>query len=452
MKNTLIKGVFTNLKGLTMMLIEEHKRKAVRELIKLRRDFHKYPESGWTEYRTSAKIASFLESLGYEVYVGKEVCKSESRMGVPNTDILKKHEERALSQGVNAKWIELMGGGHTGVVGVLKTGYQGPTIALRFDIDSLDIQESKSENHLPFKQGFHSVHEGVMHACGHDGHTAIGLGVARELMEKYHLLKGEVRLIFQPAEEGCRGAQSIVDRGWLDNVNYFYSGHIAFQSFTFGEVVAGVDGFLATTKIDVTYKGKASHAGDKPEAGKNALLAASAASLHLHTIPRHSKGKTRINVGTLQAGSGRNIIPNSATMSIETRGETTELNDYMTNHTIRIIENVASMYDVDFSWNIVGSASEENSNKQLTDFISKQLESMKEITSIVNCRNLNASEDAVTMMKQVHEQGGKAAYLLFGSPIPAGHHEPEFDYDENVLPIGVDVFTRLVITTLNQEG
>lgn len=421
------------------------------ELIELRRDFHKYPESGWLEYRTSAKIADVLESYGYEVYVGKDVCQSTSRMGVPNGDILEKQEKRAVSEGANTRWIESMRGGHTGAVGVFKSTKPGPVVALRFDIDSLDIHESDSEQHAPVQKGFRSLHEGMMHACGHDGHATIGLGVARLLMENKESMKGEVRLLFQPAEEGCRGGKSMVDKGWLDGVDYFYSGHIAFQSFNLGEVVASVGGFLATTKLDVTYKGQAAHAGNKPEMGKSALLAAASASLHLHGIARHSGGKSRINVGVLQAGSGRNVIPDHAEMALETRGETTEVNEYMTGEAIRIIENIAKMYEVECEWKIVGKAPGAKSSEDLISFIQQEIAAVKGVSSSVSYRQLNASEDAVYMINKVQEQGGKASYLLFGSPIPAGHHDPLFDFNEDVLVVGAEVLARLVLSSVAAE-
>lgn len=416
------------------------------ELIELRRDFHRYPESGWLEYRTSAKIADLLESYGYEVYVGTEACESSSRMGVPSEDMLVRHEKRALTEGANPKWMEQMSGGHTGVVGVFKSGNPGPIVALRFDIDSLDMIESDTDQHLPVQQGFRSIHEGMMHACGHDGHAAIGLGVAKLLMENKELINGEIRLLFQPAEEGCRGANSMVDKGWLEGVDYFFSGHIAFQSFNIGEVVATCGGFLATTKIDVTFGGIAAHAGDEPENGKNALLAAAAASLHLHGISRHGEGKTRINVGLLKAGSGRNVIPDHAAMAIETRGQTTELNQYMTNEAIRIIENSARVYDVDCQWKIVGQAPGAKSDEELIPHIKKAAESVSRVNSLVSYKDFNGSDDAVYMIRRVQEQGGKASYLLFGTPIPAGHHHVLFDFNEEVLTIGTEVLTRLAFS------
>lgn len=422
------------------------------EITLWRRDFHKHPESGWLEYRTSSKIADLLESYGYEVFVGESVCESSSRMGVPNADILEIHEKRALSEGANQKWIELMKGGQTGVVGVFKSNKPGPVIALRFDIDSLDITESNEDCHHPVIENYCSVHEGMMHACGHDGHAAIGLGVAKELMAHVETINGEIRLLFQPAEEGCRGAKSMVDKGWLEGVDYFYSGHIGFQSFQVGEIVASVDGFLATTKIDVSYVGKETHAGNKPEIGRNALLAAAATSLHLHGIARHSAGKTRINVGLLQAGSGRNVIPGSAKMALETRGETTELNDYMTEETIRIIENTAKVYNVECKWEVVGKAPGAQTDQAFTSFIEDTLQSVECVESIISNRKLNASEDAVYMINRVQEQGGQASYLLFGSPIPAGHHEPTFDFDEDVLKVGKEVLLHLVFASIEKDN
>jgi aminobenzoyl-glutamate utilization protein A len=236
----------------------------------------------------------------------------------------------------------------------------------------------------------------------------------------------------------------MVDAGWLDGVDYFFSGHIAFQSFKLGEVIAATGGFLATTKIDVVYRGTAAHAGDKPEAGRNALLAAAAASLHMHSIARHSGGKTRINVGSLQAGSGRNVIPDKAVLAVETRGETTELNHYMTENAIRIIESAAKMYDVTCEWKIAGQAPVAQSSEELVPRIQEVIGMMDREISVVPHRDLNASEDVVYMINKVQEGGGKATYMLWGSPLPAGHHQVKFNFDEEVLPIAVEVLTRLV--------
>jgi aminobenzoyl-glutamate utilization protein A len=291
------------------------------KIIDYRRDFHKYPESGWTEFRTASIIAGKLKKLGYEVKVGKEVMNTDNMMGLPDDEILEENYKRALAQGADSEYVEKLKGGFTAVVGILDNG-DGPTIGMRFDMDAVDVDESKLENHFPYKEGFVSVNEDVMHACGHDGHTAIGLGIAEVLMEIKDSIKGKVKLIFQPAEEGVRGAKAIATSGILDDVDYMIGGHLGIKENSSGELYCGLGGFLATSKFDAYFTGVSTHAGGTPEKGKNALLAAATATINLNAIPRHSEGATRINVGKLTAGTGRNVIPARAHMMIEIRGAT----------------------------------------------------------------------------------------------------------------------------------
>lgn len=110
-------------------------------------------------------------------------------------------------------------------------------------------------------------------------------------------------------------------------------------------VAASSRGFLASTKFDVTFKGRAAHAGASPETGHNALAAASTAVLNLLAIPRHSGGSSRVNIGTLHGGTGRNVIPEEAVMTLETRGLTTEINEYMYAAAERICKSAAAMYE-----------------------------------------------------------------------------------------------------------
>ena len=145
------------------------------ELVRQRRDFHKYPEVRWTEMRTASIIAGKLAELGYEVLIGEQVCDREPRVHVPSDEELKQAYLRAIAQGADPKYAEATKGGLTGVIGILRCG-EGPTVAIRFDIDALKIEESQDSDHFPVQEGFASVNSGVMHACGHDGHAASGLG------------------------------------------------------------------------------------------------------------------------------------------------------------------------------------------------------------------------------------------------------------------------------------
>ena len=139
-----------------------------------------------------------------------------------------------------------------------------------------------------------------MHACGHDGHTAVGLELARWLVEHKDQLCGKFKLIFQPAEEGVRGARAMCEAGIVDDVDYFLSGHVG-GVIGRGEVAVMDGGFLASSKFDIAIEGKPAHAGNAPQQGNNALMAACAASMMLQGIPRHADGVTRVSLGTLQA-------------------------------------------------------------------------------------------------------------------------------------------------------
>ncbi|MFN2284862.1 MAG: amidohydrolase, partial [Anaerolineae bacterium] len=276
------------------------------KLVIYRRDFHRYAESGWMEFRTASLVARRLAELGFDVCVGREVMCDEARMGLPEPKTLNAAWERAVAQGGDPAYLEALREGFTGVVGVLRNG-DGPTVGLRFDMDALDIQESAAETHRPAREGFASVNDGVAHACGHDGHTALGLGVAELLMVLRDAFRGTVKLIFQPAEEGVRGAKSMVEAGVVDDVNYLLGLHL-YSRWNLGEIECSRSNFLATSKFDALIKGEPAHAGGDPQAGKNALLAAATAVLNLYAIPHHRLGATRINVGKLIAGEGRNVI------------------------------------------------------------------------------------------------------------------------------------------------
>ncbi|MFC5588930.1 amidohydrolase [Sporosarcina soli] len=412
-------------------------------LIEWRRDFHTYAEAGWVEFRTASLIASRLSRLGYDIRAGIEVMDAHSRMGVPDQNYLEEQYSRALQQGADPEWISLLRDGFTGIVGILDTGRPGPTIGLRFDMDALDLQESHDDTHLPVKRGFVSVNERMMHACGHDAHMAIGLGVASLLSKIKDRLRGRFKLIFQPAEEGVRGAKSMVEAGVVDDVDIFLSQHIGLGA-ELGEFVCSDLGFLATTKLNISFLGKAAHAGANPEEGKNALLAAATATLNMHAISSHSKGECRINVGTFHAGSARNIIPNKAVIEVETRGINTDINDYMLERVSKIVQASGDMYEVETMIEIVGAAQTCSPSETLLNFLREAAGQVEEIHKITSSFTSGGSEDATYMMSRVKENGGQAAYVLFGTTLAAGHHHEKFDIDEEVIPLAVKTIVSCI--------
>lgn len=415
------------------------------ELIEIRRDFHKYAESGWTEFRTASKIAAYLENLGIDIKLGPQIFNSDSMMGLPPEDQLKQHQIRAVEQGACSKYVDMMTGGYTGVLGIIDTRVPGPTVAFRFDIDANDGIEDKSSCHRPYAEGFSSVNKNAMHACGHDGHAAIGLILAKIVKKLEDRLCGKILFVFQPAEEGVRGARSIAESGVLDDVDYLLGGHIGTTAGSTGMVVCNTDGFLATTKFDVTFRGVSSHAGISPERGKNALLAAATAALNIHTLCQRGDGVGRVNVGVLNAGTGRNLVPDNAYMKIETRGETTEINKDIANKTKEIVKASALMYGLDYGIQIMGGAEKAHSDDELSHIVESQAKLVPEVKEVVFHGSLQGSEDMTYMMNRVQEKGGKASYLLFGTERTADHHNSKFDFNEAVLKIAVKTYSNTLI-------
>ncbi|GHV51336.1 peptidase M20 [Deltaproteobacteria bacterium] len=414
-------------------------------IINTRRDLHKHPESGWTEFRTAGIVVKRLRELGYTITMGKDAVSKMDMMGVPSAEALKQHQERAIRQGAEPGLVALMDGGLTGLWADMQCGGgDGPCFGLRFDLDSNDVGECVLPGHRPYAAGFSSINKGAMHACGHDGHVAVGLAVAEILAEMKDTLKGSIRIIFQPAEEGVRGASPMIAAGCCNGINYIVGVHIGFQAAHKGDIVCGAKGFLATTKWDVHITGKSAHAGAAPQEGKNALLAACAATTNLHAISRHGQGVTRITVGRLEGGQGRNVIPPSAFMALETRGENNELDDYMSTEAARIIKSAVDMWGCTYELEVMGGTKSGASSPEMASKVKALAETMPAFTNIMEIEDFGASEDFSHMMSVVQQNGGQGTYIQVGTNRTAGHHNDHFDFDEEDLLPAAEIVLRTV--------
>lgn len=398
-----------------------------------RRDLHRHPETGWTEFRTASIVIETLTKLGYDVRFGEDVIDETGMMGVPSDDVLMQQMKRAISQGANPELVAKMSGGKTGVVGMMKFAKPGKTVAMRFDMDCNDVTEATDDKHRPFKEGFSSINQGCMHACGHDGHTSAGLAIAEILATLKDELAGTVKFIFQPAEEGVRGAKGMMMKGIVDDVDYLLGAHL--MSPKVGYLAYDVQGFFATSKFDATFKGIPAHAGGFPEVGKNALLAAANAAINLQAISRHSEGASRINVGVLNAGSGRNIIPADATIKVETRGATSEVNAYVYDHAKKIIESCAAMYENEVTITQMGGAVGGNNSPELSQKVGTIAKRLGIFQEFERLDEIGGSEDCSYFMEKVQKNGGQAAYLIIGASLTAVNHNLYFDFDEHVLAL-----------------
>ncbi len=408
------------------------------ELIRLRRHFHKYAEPAWMEFLTTAKIIEELENYNLDLYYGKEIYFNK-RMGLPEKSILESYKNSISISDIEKK--EEILDSYTGLIAVLDTKKIGPNIGFRFDIDANELCESNSLGHLPNILNFSSKNSFAMHACGHDAHMSIGIELAKILASNVKKLKGKIIFIFQPAEEGVRGAYSLMNNPIIDKLDYLAGMHIGMDVKS-GEIGVGSHGFLATKKIDIIFKGKASHAGASPEKGHNALLAASSAVLNFNSLAQHSMGEARINVGKLNAGSGRNIIANKAKIEMEIRGENDHIISYLYDGVNRIVEGSAISYDCSYEIEIKGQAPSLISYDE--EFIKNLRNYYKEKSYKLVDANLKGSEDIAYLLNEVRKAGGKTVHFILGSNLKDSHHSEEFDINEKDMLRGVDLMVDFV--------
>jgi aminobenzoyl-glutamate utilization protein A len=381
-----------------------------RTLTEIRRDLHRHAEAGWKEFRTSALLAESLSSLGYDVHLGPDTVAPDARMGVPPADEVATARERAREEGAPETYLEQMGD-VTGVIATKTTG-DGPTIGLRTDIDALARQEAMDDDHRPAAEGFASVHPGEMHACGHDAHAAIGLGIAR------------------------------AESGHLDDVDHLLAVHVGLDEPT-GTVVSSYDAPLSNAKLDVTFEGAPAHAGGAPNEGRNALQAATAAIGNLYGIARHGDGTTRINVGRVAADNAQNVVCEEATMRVEVRGETHALNEYMLERTAQVLEGAATMHDVSVETSLYGKTTTFQNDSAVVDVVESAAETVDAVESVVTTE-FGGSEDASYLIRRVQERGGTATYLGVGASNPDGHHTAYFDVDEAAIDVAVEVIEATI--------
>ncbi|MFQ3319945.1 MAG: aminobenzoyl-glutamate utilization protein A [Natronomonas sp.] len=408
-------------------------------LVALRRDFHRHPEPAWKEFWTTARIVTELERIGVDdYYVGREVLADE-RLAVPDDAELDEWMTRARDAGADPDLLETMDGGWTGAVAVVEQG-EGPTVGLRVDIDGLPREESTDESHHPASEGFRSE-TGAMHACGHDAHATIGLGVIEAVKESD--FTGTLKVFFQPAEEVIGGGRPMAESGHLDDIGYLFALHVGLDYPT-GETVAGIGDFLAVTQFYTTFTGYPGHAGARPEEGHNAVQAMATAVQNLYGIPRHSDGASRVNAGRVGGGTASNIIPEEAFVHGEVRGETTEIRDHTFERARKVFEGAAISHDCEFDIEVEGEAPSAESDEELVEFVHDASMAHPGVTQATRRGAIGGSEDATFLMQYVQDNGGFATYVGVGTDHPGGHHTATFDVDEESLGLGVDVLTDAI--------
>jgi aminobenzoyl-glutamate utilization protein A len=408
-------------------------------LVEIRRDLHAHPEAGWKEFRTTALVAETLDERGFTLHLGSDAVAVEERLGVPSNDELAAAEARARDEGAPEGYLDRMDG-VTGLVAEKCYG-EGPTVGVRVDMDALERTESGADDHRPVAEGFASTHPAEMHACGHDGHTAIGIGIARAFDAKG--FDGTLKLFFQPAEEGGRGGKSMSETAHLDDVDTLFGLHLGLGE-EMGTVVAGFDNPLSNAKIDVVFEGEPAHAGAAPNEGRNAVQALGTALQNLYGIPRHADGVTRINVGVVHAVNAQNVVAEEARMRVEVRGEDATLNESMLDRARRVLEQSAEMHDVGVETSLYGMTTTFQTDETAVRAVADAAAAVEGVDTVRDHAPFGGSEDASFLVRRVQATGGTATYVGIGASNVAGHHTARFDFDESALAVAVDLVSGAI--------
>lgn len=401
--------------------------KIEQKVINWRRDFHQHPELGNRETRTSGIIAKFLESLGLEVKTGVA---------------------------------------HTGVVGILKGGKPGPVVALRADMDGLPVIERTP---VPFaskdKSTYYDKEVGVMHACGHDTHMAILMGVAEVLSGMKKDLKGTVKFIFQPAEEGVQrgeegGAELMVKEGILDNpkVDVIFGLHISSQIET-GQITYRPGGFYASINdLKIIVKGRSAH-GAYPWSAIDPIVTSAQIINNLQTIVSRNLNVTDnagvVTIGAINGGNRSNIIPEQVEMlgTIRALNATDEkmLIDRVRQVAVKTAESAGATAEVMIPYSSHYPVTFNDS--MLTSKMLPSLQQTAGITNVLLKPARTGAEDFSFYQEKVpglfFNLGGMPKG---GDPLKApSHHTPDFYIDESGLKLGVNALANLAIDYMEMD-
>jgi len=392
-----------------------------KKVIEWRREIHQNPELSNREFNTSKMVAKHLESLGIEVQTGIA---------------------------------------HTGVVGVLRGKKPGKVIALRADMDALPVTE---RNNLPYKSNviakYNNKETGVMHACGHDTHVAIMMGVA-EILSKNNNFNGTIKFIFQPAEEGAPegetgGALQMIKEGVLKNpdVDAIFGLHIS-SGLHVGKIKYRPKGIMAASQrfvIDVI--GKQSH-GSSPWLGVDPILVSSQIISGLQTIISRNSELTKqaavISVGSIHSGIRFNIIPESVQMIGTIRTLDAEMKEIIRKRMNEIVTGVASAYGAKASITITDGASITYNDPDLTEKMLPTLQLIAGKENVILSDAVTGAEDFSYFQDEVPG----LYYFLGGTPksVPENdapsHHTPDFYVDDSSMSLGIKTMTQLALDYL----
>ncbi|MGD2049871.1 MAG: M20 family metallopeptidase [Chloroflexota bacterium] len=364
------------------------------DLVRYRRDFHRHPELGFQETRTAGIVAESLSSMGLEVQAGI---------------------------------------GKTGVIGLLEGVRDGPTVLLRFDMDALPVKE---ENEVDYA----SQTTGLMHACGHDGHMAVGLGVASVLAGYQNQMSGRVKFLFQPAEEGLGGALAVMADGALENPkpDVAMALHL-WNNIPFGQIRVTSGPVMAASSIfTLTVKGKGGH-GAAPHKSIDPILAAAHIVAALQSIVSRNVDPLQsvvVTVGQISAGTTFNVIPEEAELKGTVRSYNNDLHRLAYRRILEMAQNMAAAFRCTASMETVAIVPAVVNADEPAATVRQAATSVVGEDNVIAGQTMEA-EDMGFILEEI-----PGCYFFIGSAndeigLNFPHHHPRFDFDERALIYGV---------------
>jgi amidohydrolase len=371
-------------------------------LVEIRRTIHMHPELGFEEVETSRLVAGWLEKFGIEV-----------RRGVAKT----------------------------GVIGLLRGKGPGKTVAIRADMDALPMDEARP---VPYASRI----KGKMHACGHDAHVAILLGVAKFFSSNPELVKGNIKWIFQPAEEGGGGGRVMTEEGVLENpqVDAIFGAHV-FPLLPVGKVgVYEREGLAATDRFIIKIIGKGGH-GAFPHLCKDPILAAGHLITQIHSIVSRNINpidSAVITIGKISGGTAFNIIPDEVELTGTARSLTPQVQEEVKNRIEVVARGVALSFGMDYRYDFAYGYPMMINDPEMSKLVSRACSKGIGKENIVWVKPAMGGEDFSYYLQKV-----PGAFFMLGNRNEAKetiypYHSNLFDVDEDILPLGVEMFVRII--------
>lgn len=383
----------------------ESLKKYYSEMVEIRRYLHQHPEVSFKEYKTAEYIANYYKRLGIEI----------------QTNV-----------------------GGNGIVAKINGGRPGKTVALRADFDALPIQDEKD---VPYK----STVPGVMHACGHDGHTATLLVLAKVLNELKHELEGSIVFIHQHAEEYAPGgAIAMIEAGCLDGVDAIFGTHLWATGPTGAILYREGPIMAAADRFEITVQGSGGH-GAHPHTTKDAIVIASQIVMNLQQIvsrridPIHS---AVVSVGSFVADNPFNVIADSAQLKGTVRTFDEDVRTQIEEEIERIVKGTCLQTDSSYSYDFRRGYPAVVNHKEETELLTKVANKIPDVKAVVECPPQMGGEDFAYYLQHV-----KGTFFFTGaSPVDGDkvypHHHPKFDIDENAMLIAAKTLGSAALTYL----